>query len=72
MDNMSLSRVNVNEGASSTSSNTEDSDLIAELWKEYKTLAGVLIKQGTRKDPALLMRLTVVMMDLGLYQPSPP
>jgi len=49
-----------------------DSDSIARLWKEYKVIVNTLKKQGDRQDPVLLMRLTVVMMDLGLYRPSPP
>ena len=49
-----------------------DSDLIAGLWEEYKAIVNTLKKQGVRQDPVLLMRLTVVMMDLGLYRPSPP
>lgn len=39
------------------------------LWKEYHSLVHALRK---RRDPTLELRLTVVMMDLGLYQPSPP
>ena len=49
-----------------------NSDVIAKLWLEYEALVNTLRKQGRRQSPELLMRLTVVMMDLGLYRPSPP
>jgi len=42
---------------------------LTELWKEYNSLVHALRKHI---DPSLHLRLTVVMMDLGLYQPSPP
>ena len=40
--------------------------------EEYNALVSTLRKQGSRKDVALLMRLTEVMIDLGLYCPSAP
>ena len=55
-----------------STTNAEAPDLIAKLCQEYKILVDTLEKQGTRKDPVLLMRLGIVMMDLGFYQPSPP
>lgn len=48
------------------------SDRLVELWQEYRTLVNTLRKQGIHRDVALEMQLTVVMMDLGLYRPSPP
>jgi len=51
---------------------TSTSNQIDELWREYRTLVGALREQGRHRDIALEMRLRVVMMDLGLYQPSPP
>ncbi len=50
---------------------TEDPALLS-LREEYNALVSTLRKQGSRKDVALLMRLTVVMIDLGLYCPSAP
>ena len=51
--------------------NTEDPALKS-LREEYNALVSTLRKQGSRKDVALLMRLTEVMIDLGLYCPSAP
>lgn len=51
---------------------TEEPISIADLQREYDQLVHTLSRQRTQQDPALLMRLTIVMMDLGLYQPSPP
>ena len=48
------------------------SELLDELWLEYKRLIDTLKRQRRCRDVALEMRLRVVMMDLGLYQPSPP
>jgi hypothetical protein len=64
----------IQEGASLAEDSVyeEDSDLVAGLWEEYKFIVNTLRKQGSRQEPVLLMRLTVVMIDLGLYQPSPP
>lgn len=49
-----------------------NSDYFMDLWQEYRRLVETLREQGKRRDVALEMRLTVVMMDLGMYQPSPP
>ena len=50
----------------------EDTDPMADLRREHKSLVDELREQGRRQDPALLLRLTVVKIDLGLYRPSPP
>jgi hypothetical protein len=47
----------------------EAPDFLDNLWREYHALVAALRK---RRDPALELRLTVVMIDLGLYSPSPP
>ena len=61
------------KGYEAASKNDPDlSELFAELRSEYKGLLETLRKQGRRPDPALLMRLMVVSMDLGYYRPSPP
>ena len=59
---------------SSPSVAAEDTEepALKSLREEYNALVSTLRKQGIRKDVALLMRLTVVMIDLGLYSPSPP
>jgi len=64
----------IQEGASLAGDSVyeEDSDLVAGLWEEYKFIVNTLKKQGPRREPALLIRLTIVMIDLGLYQPMPP
>ena len=43
-----------------------------DLLQEYRMLTHTLKQHGSRQDPALMMKLTVLMMDLGLYRPSPP
>jgi hypothetical protein len=58
--------------AKNKSMNNEDSDSFAGLKQEYQMLINELKKPGRREDVAILMRLTVVMMDLNLYLPSPP
>lgn len=57
---------------SDVNNNTFPSDFDPDLYKEYIELLTKLKSQGSRKDVALLMRLTIVMFDLGLYVPSPP
>lgn len=42
---------------------------LGDLWREYHSLVKAIRQQ---RDPALELRLTVVMYDLGLYRPSPP
>jgi len=60
-----------NHKPSVIANDTEDPALLS-LWEEYNALVSTLRKQGIRQDVALLMRLTVVMIDLGLYCPSAP
>jgi len=61
------------QGYETTSGSDPDlSELLAQLRSEYKRLLEILRKQGRRRDPALLMRLMIVSMDLGIYRPSPP
>ena len=55
-----------------SNANAADPELMADLYREYRFLVHELRKQKYRQDAALLLRLTIVMMDLGLYQPSPP
>ena len=47
-------------------------DTMAQLREEYSQLIKAMNSRSHRKDPAILMRLNVVMMDLGLYSPSSP
>jgi len=54
------------------SENAEDSDPLPALWQEYDSLVKTLRKQGNRKDVALLIRLMILKIDLGLYHPSAP
>lgn len=49
-----------------------ETDIIDNLIDEYKQINETLKNQGLRKDPTLLLRLNTIMMDLGLYLPSPP
>ena len=53
------------------SANNEDTTLDS-LWCEYESILSELGKQGVKKDAVLLMRLTSVTFDLGIYNPSPP
>jgi len=55
-----------------TSKNAKDSDQLPTLWQEYDSLVKTLRKQGNRKDVALLIRLMILKIDLGLYHPSAP
>lgn len=55
-----------------TPGHDEQSSQNLELYQEYLGLINKLKEQGVRKDVSLLMRLTIVMIDLGIYKPSPP
>lgn len=72
MDDIPLSKANLSERVTSIPSDTEGRDPIAELWREYNSLVDTLKKQRYRRDPVLLMRLSLVMRDLGLCKVSPP
>jgi len=73
-NNLPLSISNAKErlGLIIDSSKTEESDLIADLYQEYKALVNALKERSLRRDPELLMRLSLVMRDLGISQISPP
>ncbi|MGQ9609682.1 MAG: hypothetical protein ACUVWN_10280 [bacterium] len=57
---------------SMTPEHCELSFLNTELYQEYLELISKLKEQCTHKDVSSLMRLTIVMFDLGFYRPSPP
>jgi len=54
-----------------TATDTE-SPVLRSLWREYESTVSTLKKRESRNDAALLMRLTLLMFDLGLYHPSAP
>lgn len=49
-----------------------ETNIADNLIDEYKQINETLKNQGLRKDHTLLLRLNTIMMDLGLYLPSPP
>lgn len=57
---------------SEDSENSGESESIAELREEYRNIADMLSKQGCRQDPVLLMRLRIILVDIGIYKESPP
>ena len=63
---------NISFDSKTGTNETTLADLNLDLYQEYVELVRNLKQQGLRRDVAMMMRLTVVMLDLGIYQPSAP
>lgn len=69
-----ISSSNINDPVSHITG-IEDHDIsehLSYLRDEYKNLIKALNVPKARRDPFLQIRLMIIMIDLGLYQPSPP